>query len=86
MSKFDELKKAAEAAIDREDCDRFIERDDAQAVLELLAIQAQLVEALKDFDAAVSNLSGFGMRKDRERLVTCLVAARRAVDAAEARP
>jgi len=49
MSKFDELKKAAEAAIEREDCDRFIERDDAQSVLELLAIQAQLVEALKLF-------------------------------------
>jgi len=49
MSKFDELKKAAEAAIEREDCDRFIERDDAQSVLDLLAIQAQLVEALKLF-------------------------------------
>lgn len=47
MSKFDELKKAAEAAIEQEDCDRFIQRDDAQAVLELLAIQAQLVDALK---------------------------------------
>ena len=46
MSKFDELKKAAEAAIEREDCDRFIQRDDAQSVLELLDIQAQLVEAL----------------------------------------
>ncbi len=48
MSKFDELKKGAEAAIEREDCNRFIERDDAQAILELLAIQAQLVEALAE--------------------------------------
>lgn len=49
MSKFDELKKAAEAAIEQEDCDRFIERDDAQAVLDLLAIQTQLVEALTEY-------------------------------------
>lgn len=44
MRKFDELRRVALAAIEREDCDRFIQRDDAQSVLELL----ELVDALRE--------------------------------------
>lgn len=48
MSKFDELRAEAEVAIAQNWFHRLRE-EDAKAILELLAIQAQLVEALKLF-------------------------------------
>jgi len=55
MSKFDELKKEAGIAIEQKWFNRLRE-EDAAAILELLAIQAQLVEALKD---AIKELNAY---------------------------
>lgn len=82
MSKFDELKKAAEAAIEREDCDRFIQRDDALSVLELLAIQAQLVEALKDITGDISERFDMESSSTNPGIKNCVENARVALAAA----
>lgn len=55
MSNFDELKEEAEIAIEQKWFNRFRE-EDAAAILELLAIQAQLVEALRNLIIAADNL------------------------------
>lgn len=53
MSKFDELKKAAMAAIVEEDCSRFVWRDDAQTFIDAMAVQAHLVKALQQAKYAI---------------------------------
>ena len=53
MSEFNELKKAAMAAIVEDDCSRFVRREDAETFIALLAIQAHLVKALKQAKYAI---------------------------------
>ena len=121
MSKFDELKKLAEAAEPgpwgyKEDKDdgsyyvvsiknilicgsdgydqhppgsndtEFIAAANPAAILELLAIQAQLVEALKGLDDSFCSINEFSTKEERHQARMNLIAARAAVAAAEVKP
>lgn len=110
MSKFDELKKLAEAATpgpwvlckygsvmaDATNCsivpaetgmqdNGFIAAANPTAILELLAIQAQLVEALKGLDDSFCSINEFSTKEERHQARMNLIAARAAVAAAEAK-
>lgn len=126
MSKFDELKKLAEAAspgpwkgdrydgtvkyelldandntvirgdngnsdagpfgITGEDDEKFILAANPAAVLELLAIKAQLVEALKGLDDSFCSINEFSTKEERHQARMNLIAARAAIAASGAQP
>lgn len=85
MSKFDELKKEAEIAIAQNWFYRLRE-EDAKAILELLAIQAQLVEALKGMDDSFCSIHEDSTKEERHQARMNLIAARAAIVAAGAQP
>ena len=65
---------------------RFIAAANPAAVLELLAIQAQLVEALKGLDDSFCSINEFSTKEERHQARMNLIAARAAVAAAEEKP
>lgn len=92
MSKFDELKAAAEQtqveqeSFDAQECRmrefQFLAKP--IVVLELLAIQAQLVEALKGLDDSFCSINEFSTKEERHQARMSLMAARAALAAAGA--
>lgn len=56
------------------------------AILELLAIQAQLVEALKGLDDSFCSINEFSTKEERHQARMNLMAARAAVAAVEVKP
>lgn len=80
MSKFDELKKVCEAT-QLGNVDFTI---NSTQILELLAIQAQLVEALKGLDDSFCSINEFSTKEERHQARMNLIAARAAIAVVEA--
>ena len=64
----------------------FIAAANPVAILELLAIRAQLVEALKGLDDSFCSINEFSTKEERHQARMNLIAARAAVAAAEEKP
>ena len=85
IPEFEKGKPCHMVSISKEDA-AYIAAANPAAILELLAIQAQLVEPLKDLDDSFCSINEFSTKEERHQARMNLIAARAAITAVEVKP